>query len=88
VAILAALRLLRQLPLGAQPALQCHVFACPAIGNAALAKYIKDMGWEHYFNNMLVPGAMKIMPLVSTFFWVMQHKVSSFWCSSEVTHGD
>ncbi|CAL8465334.1 g4869 [Coccomyxa elongata] len=55
VAVLATLRLLRQLPPGAQPALRCNVFACPAIGNAALAAYVRDMGWEHYFNNLLVP---------------------------------
>lgn len=56
VAVLATLRLLRQLPAGAQPALSCNVFACPAIGNAALALYVKEHGWEHYFNNLLVPG--------------------------------
>ena len=41
----------------AQPAVQCHVFACPAIGNAALAMYVKQRGWERYFSNMLIPGA-------------------------------
>ena len=58
VAVLAMLRLLRQLPPGAQPALRCNVFACPAIGNAALAAYVREMGWEHYFNNLLVPGIL------------------------------
>ena len=57
MAVLCALRLLRQLPPDAQPAVQCHVFACPAIGNAALAMYVKQRGWERYFSNMLIPGA-------------------------------
>ena len=60
--MLCALRLLQQLPPGAKPALQVHVFACPAIGNAALALYVKERGWEHHFSNMLIPGG----PLLST----------------------
>ena len=56
MALLCMLRLLRQLPPDAQPAVHCHVFACPAIGNEALALYVKKMGWERYFSNMLIPG--------------------------------
>ena len=56
MALLCTLRLLRQLPPDAQPAVHCHVFACPAIGNEALALYVKKMGWERYFSNMLIPG--------------------------------
>ena len=59
VAVLCVLRLLRQLPPDAQPAVHCHVFACPAIGNAALAMYVKERGWERYFSNMLIPGAAR-----------------------------
>lgn len=57
MAVLCTLRLLRQLPPDAQAAVQCNVFACPAIGNAALAQYVKEKGWERYFSNMLIPGA-------------------------------
>lgn len=56
MALLCTLRLLRQLPPDAQPEVHCHVFACPAIGNEALALYVKKMGWERYFSNMLIPG--------------------------------
>lgn len=71
VAVLATLRLLRQLPRDAQPALRCNVFACPAIGNAALALYVKEMGWEHYFNNLLVPGLRLL--LLSAADYIMQN---------------
>ena len=57
MATLSLLRLLRQLPPGAQPDARCVNFACPAIGNAALAQYVADMGWEGCFTNFLVPGA-------------------------------
>lgn len=70
VAVLCALRLLRQLPPGAKPALQVHVFACPAIGNAALALYVKERGWEHHFSNMLIPGA----PLLSTLTYLPEQR--------------
>ena len=56
MAVLCTLRLLRQLPPNAEPAVHCHVFACPAIGNEALALYVKERGWERYFSNMLIPG--------------------------------
>ena len=70
MAVLCALRLLRQLPPGAKPALQVHVFACPAIGNAALALYVKERGWEHHFSNMLIPGA----PLLSTLTYLPEQR--------------
>ena len=58
VATLALLRLLEQLPPGARPAAKCVNFACPAIGNAALAELVRQRGWEACFSNFLVPGAL------------------------------
>lgn len=76
VAVLSALHLLRQLPEGARPALRCNVFACPAIGNAALAQYVKDKGWEHYFNNLLVPGVQHmLLSIPRKFSWTRNHDV-------------
>lgn len=76
MAVLATLRLLRQLPPDARPALRCNVFACPAIGNAALAVYVKEMGWESYFNNLLVPGARIFYHLATS----MLHYMKSTFC--------
>jgi len=56
VAQISLLRLLKQLPAGAEAAVRCVTFACPAVGNPALAHYIKEAGWEGYFQNLLIPG--------------------------------
>ena len=56
VATLSVLRLLKQLPQGATPTVRCVTFACPAIGNLALAEYVRASGWEHLFQNYLIPG--------------------------------
>lgn len=94
--MLATLRLLRQLPPGAQPALRCNVFACPAIGNAALAAYVREMGWEHYFNNLLVPGilpgranwdlsyyAFANSPVLNSCVEMLRSKVAGFVCAED-----
>jgi alpha-beta hydrolase superfamily lysophospholipase len=57
VATLALLRLLAQLPPGARPAAKAVNFACPAIGNAALAEAVRARGWDACFTTFLVPGA-------------------------------
>ena len=56
VAALSTLRLLQQLPAGAQPAISCLTFACPAVGNAALADEVAARGWSPFFKNLLIPG--------------------------------
>ena len=60
VATLAMLRLLAQLPPGVAPAAKCVNFACPAIGNAALAERVQARGWEACFTTFLVPGAQTL----------------------------
>eukprot|EP00884_Botryococcus_braunii_P014665 jgi/Botrbrau1/2319/Bobra.39_1s0008.1 len=55
VAVLCMLRLLGELPPNSQPSVRCLTFACPAIGNAALAELVKARGWEKFFTNLLVP---------------------------------
>ena len=62
VATLSVLRLLKQLPQGATPTVRCVTFACPAIGNLALAEYVRSVGWEHLFQNYLIPGWLLIPP--------------------------
>ena len=57
MAVLSTLRLLQQLPTGAQPAVSCLTFACPAIGNVALAEEVAARGWSPFFKNLLIPGA-------------------------------
>ena len=59
--MLCTLRLLKQLPSGASPRLACVTFACPAIGNAALAQYTKRAGWQRFFRNNLVPGERPLL---------------------------
>ena len=56
MAVLAALRLLEQLPPSVKSAIQCISFACPAIGNAALVAYVQQRGWNETFTNLVVPG--------------------------------
>lgn len=56
VALLCTLDLLHSLGEEANPNLACVGFATPAVGNAALADYIKQKGWHHYITNYLVPG--------------------------------
>ena len=62
VATLSVLRLLKQLPQGATPTVRCVTFACPAIGNLALAEYVRAVGWEHLFQNYLIPGWLLTLP--------------------------
>ena len=58
VAVLSTLRLLRQLPEGADPAVACLTFACPAVGNAALFEEVNQRGWQRFFKNFLIPGKL------------------------------
>ena len=58
VAVLCTLKLLKQLPVGSSPRLACVVFACPAIGNGALADLVTESGWQRFFRNHLVPGML------------------------------
>lgn len=62
VATLALVRLLQQLPSGATPAVRCVTFACPAVGNPALAEHVRSSGWERFFQNFLVPGEADTQP--------------------------
>lgn len=62
VAVLSTIKLLKQLPAGSQPQLACIIFACPAVGNAALADLVAASGWSGYFRNHLIPG--KPVPLL------------------------
>lgn len=55
MAVLCMLRLLGELPASARPSVRCITFACPAIGNAALADLVKSRGWASFFTNLLVP---------------------------------
>ena len=84
MALLCTLRLLRQLPPGAQPAVHCHVFACPAIGNEALALYVKERGWERYFSNMLIPGDPKLMTVMNSCLkdWCHKHQSGEGCCQN------
>ena len=66
VAVLSTLRLLQQLPTGAQPAVSCLTFACPAIGNLALAEEVAARGWSPFFKNLLIPGVDLHVSLHST----------------------
>ena len=56
MAVLSTLRLLRQIPDGSDPAVACITFACPAIGNGALAEEVQQRGWGRHFKNFLIPG--------------------------------
>ena len=54
MATLSAIRLLRQLPSGDDLPIGCITFACPTMGNAALAALAS--GWAPYLRNYLLPG--------------------------------
>ena len=56
VAILCAIRLLRQLPMRDDLPVGCITFACPTIGNAALAALASS--WTPYLRNYLLPGTI------------------------------
>ena len=38
------------------PYLSCIGFATPAVGNAALAEFVRQKGWDKLITNYLVPG--------------------------------
>jgi pimeloyl-ACP methyl ester carboxylesterase len=56
VAMLCTLRLLRQLEPTERARLRCVCFGAPAVGNAELAAYVADAGWDEHFSAYLLPG--------------------------------
>lgn len=56
IALLCTLDLLHSLGDEPNPNVTCVGFATPAVGNAALAEYVKNKGWQKYITNYLVPG--------------------------------
>ena len=48
----------------ATPHLSCIGFATPAVGNAALAEFVRHKGWDKLITNYLVPGTV-ILPASS-----------------------
>ncbi len=56
IALLCTLDLLHSLGDDPNPNVTCVGFATPAVGNAALAEYVKNKGWQNYITNYLVPG--------------------------------
>lgn len=55
IALLCTLDLLHSLEDESHPSVTCVGFATPAVGNAALAEYVKENGWQKYITNYLVP---------------------------------
>ncbi|DBA84198.1 TPA: hypothetical protein ACH3X2_006266 [Trebouxia sp. C0005] len=55
IALLCTLDLLHSLVDEPNLKLTCVGFATPAVGNAALAEYVKNKGWQKYITNYLVP---------------------------------
>ncbi|DBA88587.1 TPA: hypothetical protein ACH3X1_004236 [Trebouxia sp. C0004] len=55
IALLCTLDLLHSLGDEPNPSVTCVGFATPAVGNAALAEYVKNKGWQKYITNYLVP---------------------------------
>lgn len=55
VALLCMLDLLYSLGEEATPHLSCIAFATPAVGNAALAEFVRHRGWDKLITNYLVP---------------------------------
>ena len=60
VASLCALQVLKQLPPEQHHTVSSIGFASPAFGNAALAAYVEEQGWEQRFTNYLLPGELQI----------------------------
>lgn len=60
--MLCTLDLLHGLGDESNPNVTCVGFATPAVGNAALAEYVKNKGWQKYITNYLVPGLSFIVP--------------------------
>ena len=54
MAVLCTIRLLRQLPDRNDLPVSCIAFACPTLGNAALAGLASR--WAPYLRNYLLPG--------------------------------
>ncbi len=54
MAMLCTIRLLRQLPDQDDLPVSCVTFACPTLGNAALAELTSR--WAPYLRNYLLPG--------------------------------
>ena len=61
IALLCTLDLLHSLEDESHPSVTCVGFATPAVGNAALAEYVKEKGWQKYITNYLVPGQSLIV---------------------------
>jgi alpha-beta hydrolase superfamily lysophospholipase len=61
IALLCTLDLLHSLGDEPNPNVTCVGFATPAVGNAALAEYVKNKGWQKYITNYLVPGQSLIV---------------------------
>lgn len=58
MASLCALRLLQQLPPSEAANVRVMAFASPAVGNQALARAVRQSGWQDCFATFLLPGTM------------------------------